>query len=129
MQMNGQRQMETRSASDVAQLPRNTETLPQEALRWKRKIIIPPRTGEQIVASRGRTGYCDWKSKGLNLALGPDANAVTSRPAVDDLSVQRLTYLLRLSATAVPGMVCGLRQSSHIIKKRLRLADEQPHIR
>jgi len=74
--MNGQRQMETRSASDVAQLPRNTETLPQEAFRWKRKIIVPPCTGEQIVAREAELRIAIGRARDWNLALGPDANAV-----------------------------------------------------
>jgi hypothetical protein len=64
MEMDEQRQMETRSASDVAQLPRNEGILPREAF-WRKKKNRTPKIREQVVASGAGVRRCDPEGRGI----------------------------------------------------------------
>jgi hypothetical protein len=76
MEMDEQHQMETRSASDVSQLPRNEGILPREAF-WRKEKNRTPKIREQVVASGVGVRRCDPEGRGIELL--PLARARTMR--------------------------------------------------
>jgi hypothetical protein len=72
MEMDEQRQMETRSASDVAQLPRNEGILPREAFWRKEKnrtpksesrLSLPELESDDAIPKAGGLNPCPWPGR------------------------------------------------------------------
>src|SRR3954451_16923147 len=101
--------METRSASDVAQLPRNNGIVPRKAFFRKRKIVRQ--------ASENNLSLAE-----MNLPIPSTGRGV--RPLTFDPGVLNR----RVPSNASCGSVRFLCQLGHVRKKRVRLADEQTHV-
>src|SRR6476659_10012297 len=98
--------METRSASDVAQLPQNSKQFP-----------------EKHSCEREKSSPFHIRMWGRLTVERPHF----VRPLADFCSLVNLA--LHYSTTTVVSVVCCLGQFGHIRKKRWRLADEETHVR